>query len=128
VDEDGEPTPVDSHDVNEYIHETMGDDFTAKHFRTWGASVIAFGALAGADGDLGIKAMLDPVTAALGNTPAIARKSYVHPRLIALAKDRAAQTAFRDTLILPRATRYLTRGERGLIAFLETGTVTANAA
>ena len=47
VDDDGEPHPVTSSDVNDYIREATGDDFTAKHFRTWGASVLAFEALAG---------------------------------------------------------------------------------
>jgi DNA topoisomerase-1 len=119
IDDAGEAHPVTSTDVNAYIRAATGEDFTAKHFRTWGASVIAFRALACADKYLGIKAMLEPVTEALGNTPAIARKSYVHPRLIDLAKDRDAQTAWRAELHLPRATRWLNRYERGLIAFLE---------
>jgi DNA topoisomerase-1 len=119
LDEAGEAHPVSSTDVNAYIREAMDEDFTAKHFRTWGASVIAFEALASAESYLGLKTMLEPVTEALGNTPAIARKSYVHPSLIALAKDRDAQDAFRADLQLPRATRYLSRAERGLIAFLE---------
>ena len=42
VDEDGEAQPVTSTDVNDYIRDATGEDFTAKHFRTWGASVIAF--------------------------------------------------------------------------------------
>jgi len=128
LDDAGEAHPVTSTDVNDYIREAMGDDFTAKHFRTWGASAIAFEALANADGHIGLNTMLEPVTQALGNTPAIARKSYVHPGLIGLAKDRDAQQAFRDTLSLPRATRHLTRAERGLIAFLETGAIAARAA
>ena len=119
---DGEPHPVTSSDVNDYIREATGDDFTAKHFRTWGASAIAFAALASADHDIGLNTMLEPVTEALGNTPAIARKSYVHPALIDLAKSDQAQ--FRAHLDLPRATRYLDRYERGLIAFLEGGTGT----
>jgi DNA topoisomerase-1 len=113
---DGEPHGVTSTDVNDYIRDATGDDFTAKHFRTWGASVIAFEALAAADKDIGLKTMLEPVTEALGNTPAIARKSYVHPALIELTKH--GQAAFREHLDLPRATRYLDRYERGLIAFL----------
>lgn len=128
LDEAGEAHPVTSTDVNDYIRDAMGDDFTAKHFRTWGASVIAFAALADADAPIGLNAMLEPVTQALGNTPAIARKSYVHPGLVDLAKDRDAQAAFRDALILPRATRHLSRAERGLIAFLETGAIAAQAA
>jgi DNA topoisomerase-1 len=119
LDDVGEAHPVTSTDVNAYIRDAMCEDFTAKHFRTWGASVLAFQALACGDGHIGLKAMLEPVTEALGNTPAIARKSYVHPALIDLAKDREAQAAWRDGLHLPRATRRLNRYERGLIAFLE---------
>lgn len=119
LDDAGEAHPVTSTDVNAYIRDAMCEDFTAKHFRTWGASVLAFQALACGDGHVGLKAMLEPVTEALGNTPAIARKSYVHPALIDLAKDREAQAAWRDGLHLPRATRRLNRYERGLIAFLE---------
>jgi DNA topoisomerase I len=119
LDEAGEAHPVTSSDVNAYIREAMGEDFTAKHFRTWGASVIAFQTLAMAASFIGLKTMLEPVTEALGNTPAIARKSYVHPRLVALAREREAQAEFRTGLRLPRSTRYLNRYERGLILFLE---------
>lgn len=119
VDDDGEAHPVTSSDVNDYIRRASGGDFTAKHFRTWGASVTAFEALARAEADLSLKALLEPVVARLGNTPAIARKSYVHPALIALVKK--GQSAFRAALRLPRSARYLSREERGLIAFLETG-------
>ncbi len=120
VGDDGAPHAVTSSDVNAYIREATGAAFTAKHFRTWGASVVAFEALATAATPIGIKTMLEPVVAHLGNTPAIARKSYVHPALIELGKDKAAQASFRQSLRLPRATQYLTRTERGLIAFLET--------
>jgi DNA topoisomerase-1 len=117
VDDDGGCHPVTSSDVNDYIREAMGEDYTAKHFRTWSASAIAFEAIATADHDIGLKTMLEPVTEALGNTPAIARKSYVHPALLALVKK--GQTKFRDGLSLPRQTKYLSRAERGLIAFLD---------
>jgi len=112
--------------VNAYIREATGCDFTAKHFRTWAASVAAFEALALAEADLSLKAMLEPVVEKLGNTPAIARKSYVHPSLIALVKD--GQAAFRKTLRLPRARAGLSRIECGLIAFLEAGTPASKAA
>lgn len=52
----------------------------------------------------------------LGNTPAIARNSYIHPGLIARIEG---QEAWREGLRLPRQTRWLSRAERGLIAFLE---------
>ena len=119
VGDDGAPHAVTSSDVNAYIREAMGDGFTAKHFRTWGASVVAFETLAAAPAPIGLKTMLEPVVERLGNTPAVARKSYVHPALIELGKDKAAQVAFKELLRLPRATQYLSRAERGLIAFLE---------
>ncbi|MEA3046457.1 MAG: topoisomerase [Sphingomonadales bacterium] len=115
VNGDGEAHPVSSTDVNDYIREATGEDFTAKHFRTWSASVIAFEQIcaAGADG-LGLNALLEPVAEALGNTPAISRKSYVHPALIDAVKE--AKGSF--GLQCPRATKYLSGPERGLIAFL----------
>ena len=119
LDADGEAHPVSSTDVNAYIRAATGEDFTAKHFRTWAASVAAFEALAQAESDLSLKHMLEPVVARLGNTAAIARKSYVHPSLIALVKT--GQAKFRKALRLPRAKRHLSRTERGLIAFLERG-------
>ncbi|AOR76939.1 DNA topoisomerase IB [Novosphingobium resinovorum] len=115
VDEEGEAIPVHSHDVNAYLAETMGEGFTAKHFRTWAASTMAFAMLVGNPG-LSLRAMLDEVAQCLGNTPAIARKSYVHPDVIAAAKgDRGAPEVPES---LPRKTRWMSREERGLLAFL----------
>lgn len=118
VDDDGEARAVSSSDVNAYIREAMGDDFTAKHFRTWGASAIAFEAIckAGKSG-ISLKEMLEPVAEALGNTPAISRKSYVHPALVEAVKNGGG--AMLAGLPCPRPTRYLSAPERGLIAFLE---------
>lgn len=116
VNEDGDPCPVGSAEVNEWLREVMGEDFTAKHFRTWRASVLAFALLAGAQGRVPLKDLLAHVSDHLGNTPAIARKSYVHPAVIALVER---QEEWRRTLRLPRATRWLSRHERGLIELLE---------
>lgn len=118
LDDDGEPCPVGSHDVNDYLSETMGEHFTAKNFRTWHASALAFELLAEAEGQLNLKTLLQEVSGRLHNTPAIARKSYVHPAVLALV-DRQAK--WRADLRLPRATRWLTKYERGLIDFLESG-------
>lgn len=115
LDEEGNARPITSSDVNAYIAEAMGGDFTAKHFRTWGASTIAFETLA--HESVSLKQMIAPVAKALGNTPAISRKSYIHPALIELCRN--GQDEWRKGLRLPRATRYLSRHERGLIAFLE---------
>jgi len=117
---DGERTNVTSSEINQYIQQIMGEDFSAKHFRTWRASVIAFKQLVKAKGALSLKSMLESVSEQLGNTPAIARKSYVHPDLIALCKeDEQTQTAWRESLSLPRKTKYLSRYERGFLAFLK---------
>ncbi|WP_324750851.1 DNA topoisomerase IB [Sphingomonas sp. LY54] len=132
LDEDGSVRPVTSSDVNGYVKEATGDDFTAKDFRTWGASVIAFEEMVrrAADSDkIRLKSVIAPVAEALGNTPAISRKSYVHPALIEAAKDAGAIGAAK----LPRATKYLSAAERGLVAFLdalpgETARVDAKAA
>ncbi len=115
VREDGTPCPIGSREVNAYIRAAMGDDFTAKHFRTWRASALAFEWLATQE-EQGLDPMLAFVAGELCNTPAIARKSYVHPALIDLAK--AGAPAFRAQLRLPRRSRWLSRCERGLMAYL----------
>ena len=107
---------VGSSEVNEYLSETMGDHFTAKNFRTWHASVLGYALVADAKQKLTLKALLEDVSSRLGNTPAVARRSYVHPAVIALL-DR--QVEWRETLRLPRSTQWLSRHERGLIALLE---------
>lgn len=117
VDADGEPHPIDSGDVNEYLRETMGEAFTAKDFRTWHASAIALGELASAEGELTIKALTGEVAERLGNTAAMARKSYIHPAVIALVPR---QQRWRAKLRLPRRTKWYDREERALLDLLET--------
>ena len=63
-----------------------------------------------------MKALLECVADHLGNTPAVTRKSYIHPAVFELLED---QLRWRDELSLPRATRWLTREERGLIELLQ---------
>lgn len=118
LDAEGHPHPVGSGDVNAYLAETMGAPFTAKNFRTWHASVLAFRLLAEAEGVLTLKMLMGEVSAHLGNTPAMARKSYVHPAVVALV-DR--QQKWRARLKLPRDGKWLNRYERGLIRLLEKG-------
>lgn len=108
---------VGSSDVNAYIREAMGGDFSAKHFRTWSASVEAFAFLYDAPQPPTLKAMLEHVAGRLGNTPAIARKAYVHPAMLAAAQAREDFAAIVGRL--PRATRYLSRYERGFLTYLE---------
>lgn len=116
ADDEGTVRPVTAGDVNAYLRETMGEDFTAKHFRTFHASSLAFERLATGEGRVKLGEMLEHVAEHLGNTPAIARKSYIHPALIARIEG---QEEWRRGLKLPRQTRWLSRAERGLIAFLE---------
>ena len=116
-DDDGTPHRVGSSEVNAYIKAAMGEDFSAKHFRTWGASVIAFEAIVRSRAPLTLKMLLEPVAAALGNTPAISRKSYVHPRLLELVTSGKAFDLAGTKL--PRTTKWLSAPERGLIGLLE---------
>lgn len=114
LDADGDTRPVTSGDVNNYL-KTHAGDFTAKDFRTWGASVIAYSALARMQGDITLKEMLTEVATELGNTPAIARKSYVHPAIIEATQ---VDGKIRDWTS-PRATSHMTAEERGLLKFLK---------
>jgi len=114
--DDGEVHHVGSGEVNDYLCETMGEHFTAKNFRTWHASVLAFEMLANAKGQLTLKALMQEVSDKLGNTPAVARRSYVHPAVTALVD---CQAKWREGLKLPRRTQWLSREERGLLALLE---------
>ena len=115
---DGEPHPITSADVNAYIREASGGDFTAKHFRTWGASVIAFEQLLSSGDDrISVKTMIEPVAEALGNTIAISRKSYVHPRLIEAVRDDPVDPL--GGIKRPRARRRLSSAETAFLAYLK---------
>ncbi|MBU0824596.1 MAG: DNA topoisomerase IB, partial [Alphaproteobacteria bacterium] len=115
--EDGEICTIGSEDVNAYIRDAMGDEFSAKHFRTWSASVEAFTFLYDAAEAPTLKAMLEHVADRLGNTPAVARKAYVHPAMIAAAQERGDFSAAVGPL--PRVAKYLSRYERGFLAYLQ---------
>jgi DNA topoisomerase-1 len=89
IDEAGQIHPVDSMAVNEYLDERSGHHFTAKDFRTWKASAVAAGLLYReepveklAARKRVVKTVLAEVAEALGNTPTVCRKYYVHPGLI----------------------------------------------
>jgi DNA topoisomerase-1 len=90
VDEEGVRRHVESEDVNEYLREALGDDFSAKDFRTWAATLSAARALcletAAADDPAPSKktvtTCVKAVAGLLGNTPAVCRASYIHPSVI----------------------------------------------
>lgn len=90
----GEWRDVRSEEINEYIHEHIGDRFTAKNFRTWHGTVLAAVELAGeepprseAAAKRAIKRAVDRVSEALGNTPAVCRASYIDPRVLDRYRD-----------------------------------------
>jgi DNA topoisomerase I len=89
LDDEGQRRSIDSADVNEYLRQVAGQDFTSKDFRTWNGTVLAVRALqtcgAGESAAQAKKAVVEAiktVAAQLGNTPAICRKCYVHPAVI----------------------------------------------
>jgi DNA topoisomerase IB len=96
VGEDGARHSIDSDAVNDYLREAMGADFTAKDFRTWGATLHAIGLLARTPlperpSEAALKsciaAVVRQVAQDLRNTPAVCRKSYVNPDVFAAWRD-----------------------------------------
>lgn len=94
LDEDGVVRDITSDDVNAYLREISGGDFTAKDFRTWAGTVLAYRALRALEPAASATAARKNVVAAmretagaLGNTPAVARKSYVHPAVVEAYMD-----------------------------------------
>lgn len=90
----GEWVDVRSDEINQYIHEKIGEEFTAKNFRTWHGTVLAAVALAGeerpgseAAAKRAIVRAVDQVSEALGNTPAVCRASYIDPRVLDRFRD-----------------------------------------
>jgi DNA topoisomerase-1 len=122
-DEAGVTRAVGSSDVNDYIREASGASFTAKDFRTWHGTVHALTLwaeqmAADAANRLSANQVLAEVARRLGNTVAVCKKAYVHPRVLeVLAADSADQAA---ALAAKSATRKdgLSASERQLLAFL----------
>ena len=89
IDEDGKVQDIGSGDVNAYLREITGEEFTAKTFRTWAATVLAACALQDApesrsktEAKRHIVRAVEAVAGLLGNTAAICKKSYVHPAIL----------------------------------------------
>lgn len=85
LDDRDEVQSVSSSDVNEYLREAAGREVTTKNFRTWAGSLFVASQLARSDNPASpsiISAAVREAAARLGNTPAICRKSYVHPRVL----------------------------------------------
>jgi DNA topoisomerase I len=90
LDENEEPRAIESADVNDYLREISGDDFTAKDFRTWSGTILAARFLREATAEQDTQAAKKELVRAiarvadeLGNTPAVCKKGYIHPAVIA---------------------------------------------
>jgi DNA topoisomerase-1 len=88
LDDDGQRHTVSSSDINSYLHDLTGADFTAKDYRTWAGSALALATLSKleyepeADAKKHIVDMIKAVARQLGNTPAVCRKCYIHPAVL----------------------------------------------
>ena len=94
LDEDQRVRNVGSDDVNAYLREAAGDEFSAKDFRTWGGTVITAQTLhqlgpadAQAEAKRRVQSAINAAAAQLGNTPAVCRRCYVHPDILAAYGD-----------------------------------------
>nr|WP_232519266.1 DNA topoisomerase IB [Caballeronia insecticola] len=120
LDADGTRHSVSSSDINDYLHEITGADFTAKDYRTWAGSVFALAALRRLKWETVTEARkhvvgtIKEVSQLLRNTPAVCRKCYVHPAVIeAFEAGELAET-------LPASRRHgLKTDEAALAIFLE---------
>lgn len=121
IDDQGSVKPVLSEDVNAYLSEVAEDNqSTAKTFRTWQGSVCALDEAFSERGILSIKQMSESAAAHLHNTPSIARHSYIHPKIIELAKYAPEnRTGKLEALDLRRAPNGLSQDEKRLIVFLK---------
>jgi DNA topoisomerase-1 len=118
LDEEGEQHVVESADVNAYLRDTMGEDFSAKDFRTWAGTLAAARALvtlpecAGAgEAKRNVVTCVKAVAGVLGNTPAVCRKAYIHPGVL------EAYEAGKLALKPPKSDRAF---ELAVLKFLET--------
>jgi DNA topoisomerase I len=127
VDGDGERRTVASDDVNDYLREISGQDFSAKDFRTWAGTVIAAMALqefrefdSEAEAKRNVVRAIEAVAEKLGNTPAVSRASYVHPTVIDayLEGDLLRQTRQEAERALSERLRQLSPEEAAVLALL----------
>jgi DNA topoisomerase I len=102
LDEAGETRVVESADVNDYLKSAAGEDFTSKDFRTWAGSLLAARALkalgrceSASQAKRNIALAVEAVSKELGNTRAVCRKCYIHPRVIECYQSGALATRMR---------------------------------
>jgi DNA topoisomerase-1 len=103
LDEDGQRQTIDSSDVNDYLREITGQDFTAKDFRTWAGTVLCSLTLQEFDpcvseteAKKNVVAAVKRVSERLGNTPSVCRKAYIHPTVLDSYLDGSLLQALHD--------------------------------
>lgn len=124
LDEQDSPVSIDSVDVNDYIRMHSAHDFSAKDFRTWSATVLAARELVnvgfadgGGEAKARVAAAMERVADALGNTPAVCRKCYVHPAVFEAYLDHSLRLpAVRRRDVFPK--KGLSPDERALVRLL----------
>ncbi|HEY7628175.1 MAG TPA: hypothetical protein VH761_13960 [Ilumatobacteraceae bacterium] len=116
---------VDSRDVNAYIRDVTSTDFTAKTFRTWGASVLTFELLrlggpptSPAEATRQAREAIKAAASELRNTPTVCRRSYVHPLVLEAHTSGALHEDLRPARRV-NGSRWLSAQERDLLALLE---------
>lgn len=127
-DEKGNMHDIHSGDVNEYIKKYMGEEFTAKDFRTWGGTLLATSELIKEElehdaSDTArkkvITSVVKRVAKRLGNTPAIARSSYIDPRVIVAYEDGITVPKLRKAITTMRPKKYLSVDEQCVLKVLQ---------
>ena len=127
VDGQGERQTIDSADVNAYLRDVSGEDFTAKDFRTWAGTVLAAKALAGlrtfastAEAKRNVVKAIESVAKRLGNTTAVCRKCYIHPAIVDAYMDGATITTLKArAATLGKASASLSREEAAVVGIIE---------
>lgn len=120
LDGEGRPAALRSDQVNAYLHEASGDEtFSAKTFRTWIGTITAFEVARKASERLTIRMMAEACAERLNNTPTIARSSYIHPDVIALAELPADERKERLAASKGVKRSGLRAAESALLGFLE---------
>lgn len=122
-DDGGNVRPVESGQLNRYLSQIAGAGISAKTFRTWGGTVAAFAAAVesvGSDEVPTISGLCTAAAAELANTPAICRKSYIHPAVLTLATDEGARLRLKRRLAAADSGNSgLRMVERRLLGFLK---------
>lgn len=126
VDDEGAVQSIGSADVNGYLREVAGEEFTAKDVRTWAGTVLAAIALQEAEAfetraqaRRNVTAAIERVAKQLGNTPTICRRCYVHPAVLEAYEDGAFAEAMGRRVARWQAAGGLAPEERAVLALLE---------